>query len=256
MGKQLIVFIFFVILSTTADASVKYKLNYSRIKPGETVNYVANWGILTIGNASVSVDSRIFKINSVPCYKIDVQGKTNGIAKLFYVKDSWTSYVDTATIQTHKSSRSIREGSYQLDEQIDFDHLKNKATVKVYNKKTKVFEIKKIFDTPEKIRDVIAGFLVVRMIDFVNLKAGETFTINGFYEDEGYKIDVVYKGIETIKLRNKTYKCYKINPVMPKNKVFDGKNAVDVWLSCDEKQNIVRIKARMFVGSIIIDQTK
>jgi len=236
--------------------SVKYKLNYSRIKPGETINYTANWGILTIGSASVSVDSRIYKVGSTACYKIDVKGSTNGLAKLFYVRDSWTSYVDTATIQTHKSSRSIREGSYQLDEQIDFDHSNNKATVKVYNKKSKSFEIKKVYDTPENIRDVIAGFLVVRMIDLDKLKAGEVFTINGFYEDEGYKIDVVFRGLETIKVKNKTIKCYKINPIMPKNAVFDGKNAVDVWLSNDEKQNIVRIKARMFVGSVVIEQSK
>jgi len=256
MKIHLLVVSLLIFNCVTALSTVNYKLNYSRIKPGDNVNYVANWGLLTIGSASIKVDSRIFKIGNTPCYKIDVQGRTNGLAKLFYVRDTWTSYVDTATIQTHKSMRSIREGSYQLDEQIDFDHIKNKATVRTYNKKSKNFELKKIYDTPENIRDVIAGFMVVRMIELDRLKVGDLFTINGFYEDEGYKIEVVYRGTETIKVKNKSIKCYKINPIMPKNSVFDGKNAVDVWLSYDEKQNIVRIKARMFVGSIVIDQSK
>ena len=255
MSIRLLTFSLLILFSALAQSSVKYSLNYARIKPGENVNYTANWGILSIGTASVKVDSRVFRIGNTGCYKIDVQGRTNGLAKLFYVRDSWTSYVDTATIQTHKSSRSIREGSYQLDEQIDFDHINNKASVKTYNKKTKAFELKKIYDTPENIRDVLAGFMVVRMIELNKLKVGDLFTINGFYEDEGYKIDVIYRGIERIKVKNKTIRCYKVNPIMPKNSVFDGKNAVDVWLSNDDKQHIVRVKARMFVGSVVIDQS-
>ena len=52
---------------------------------------------------------------------------------------------------------------------------------------------------------------------------------------------------------NKYIKCNKLKPIVPKNAIFDGKNSIEVWLSNDEKQNIVRIKAKMFVGSVIVD---
>lgn len=244
----------FCSLSSFAVQNNNYRMEFSRIKPGEKYYYSAQWGILTIGSASIVVDNRIYRINNVPCMKIDVQGRTNGLAKLFYVRDQWTSYVDTSRIFTYKSSRSIREGNYKLDEIIDFDHDKQKAYVKTYNKTSKEFQLKKIYDTPENIRDVIAGFMIIRLVNLENFKTGDFFLINGFYEDEGYRINVQYAGKETIKINNKQIQCHKIRPIVPKNKVFDGQNSVEVWLTNDHKQHIVRIKARMFVGSIIINQ--
>ena len=254
--KHIKLLILYLLATSTSYASLysNYKMDYSRIKPGEKYFYTAHWGILTIGSASIVVDSRIYKIDNVPCMKIDVQGRTNGLAKLFYVRDQWTSYVDTSKIFTHKSTRSIREGSYKLDEIVDFDHNKQKAYVKVFNKTLKEFQLKKIYDTPENTRDVIAGFMVVRMINLENFKTGDYFSINGFYEDEGYRMNIQYAGKETIKVNNKQISCHKIRPVLPKNKVFDGQNSVEVWLSNDDKQHIVRVKARMFAGNIIINQ--
>lgn len=252
---RLITTLFFVLINFKLlfAANVAYELNYDRIKPGEKLYYTAQWGFLTIGTASTIVDNRLYKVGSTICYKIDVQGRTNGVAKLFYVRDKWTAYVDSAVILTHKSSRSIREGRYELDEMVDFDHQNKKATVKVYNKEQKAFVLKKVYDTPENIRDIVGGFMVVRMIELNKLAKNDIFTINGFYEDEGYKIDLVYHGIETIKLKNSLIKCYKIKPIVPKNGVFDGKNSVEVWLSADKYQKIIRIKAKMFVGSVIVD---
>jgi len=238
---------------SVSPSNTKYELNYSRIKPGEKLFYTAHWGFLNIGSASTIVDNKLYKIGSTICYKIDVEGRTNGLAKMFYVRDKWTAYVDSSNILTHKSSRSIREGRFTLDEMVEFDHDNKKATVKVFDKTKKQFQIKKIYDTPENIRDIVAGFMVVRMIELDRTKKGSVFTINGFYEDEGYKIDVVYHGIEIIKVNNKSIKCHKIKPIVPKNSIFDGQNSIEVWLSNDEKQNIIRIKAKMFVGSILFE---
>lgn len=253
MRSKVLLYSLLICSALNASVTTKYKLNYSRIQPGEKLYYTAQWGFLTIGSASTIVDNKLYKIGSTICYKIDVQGRTNGLAKLFYVRDKWSAYVDSSNILTHKSTRRIREGRYELDEQVDFDHVNKKATVRVYDKSKKQFQLKKIYDTPENIRDIVGGFMVVRMIELDNIKKGEIFTINGFYEDEGYKIDIVYHGLESIKVNNKMVKCHKMKPVVPKNSVFDGKNSIEVWLSNDEKQNIVRIKAKMFVGSVVVD---
>ena len=50
--------------------------------------------------------------------------------------------------------------------------------------------------------------------------------------------------------------CYRVKPVAPKNHVFDGPGAVNVWLSADKSKTIVRIRAKMFVGNIQIDLQK
>jgi hypothetical protein len=237
-------------------AQAKLKLDCKRVVPGETLNYKASWGFFTIGSASTRIDKTLYKVGSTICYKIDIAGQTNGLAKLFYVRDRWTSYIDTANITTHQSYRSIREGKYELDEQVHFDHSNKKAEVKVYNKRTKSFVLKQIYDTPENIRDVIAGFMVFRLVDLSKYKKGQVFTINGFYEDEGYKINVVFQGAEYIKTDLGKILCYKVKPIVPKNQVFDGQDAVDVWLSANKSKAIIRIRARMFVGNVLIDLQK
>ncbi|MDO9153657.1 MAG: DUF3108 domain-containing protein [Paludibacter sp.] len=234
-------------------SQTKLKLNSERVIPGETLHYSAYWEFFNIGSASTVIDHKIYRIGSNICYKIEVQGQTNGLAKLFYVRDKWTAYIDTVSITTHRSHRSIREGKYELDEIAYFDHLKKKATVKVFDKKTKKYELKKVYDTPENIRDVVAGFMVVRLIDLSRYSIGDTIPINGFYEDEGYKINVIYKGIENLNLKSSIIRCHKLKPVLPKNKVFDGQNSIDIWLSADKSQSIIRIKAKMFVGNIVVE---
>ena len=254
MAKRLV---FIVLLLGSIPLSVlpqgKLRVEGSRVVVGETLTYKASWGIFTIGSAVTKIDKQLFKIGTNVCYKIDIAGRTNGIANLFYVRDSWQSYIDTANVTTYRSSRSIREGKYEMDELIYFDQPNKKAEVKVWDKKSNSFVLKKIYDTPENIRDVVAGFMVFRLVDLSKYKKGEIFTVNGFYEDEGYKINVVYEGLEILKTEKGKVLCYKVKPIVPKNHVFDGRDAVDVWLSANKSKTIVRIRARMFVGNVMIE---
>ncbi len=232
------------------------KIDNQRVVYGEKTYYKASWGFFTIGSASTRIDMNLHHVGSSVCFKIDVAGQTNGLARLFYLHDSWTSYIDTATITTHESSRSIREGPYEMDERIHFDHRHKKAEVMVYDKKSKTYVLKKIYDTPENIRDVIAGFMVFRLVDMSKYRKGDVFTINGFYEDEGYHIQVVFLGEELLKTEYGKILCYRVNPLVPKNHVFSGKDAISVWLAADKSSSIIRIKAKMFVGNIVIDLKK
>lgn len=245
-----------ILVPVLGTGQSKLKIDTKNVVFGETLTYKASWGFLTIGNAETKIDRILYNVGSTPCFKIDITGHTNGLAKIFYIHDKWTSYIDTASISTRKSSRSIREGHYELDEVIHFDHSNKKAEVKVFDKKSKSFVLKKQYDTPENIRDVVAGFMVFRLVDLSKYRNGETFTINGFYEDEGYKIDVVYLGMETIKTDRGEIVCYKVKPIVPKNHVFNGRDAVNVWLSANKSKTIERIRVKLFVGNVQIDLQK
>ena len=72
----------------------------------------------------------------------------------------------------------------------------------IFSGVSKSYILKKIYDTPENIRDVVAGFVVFRLVDLSKYNKGDIFTINGFYEDEGYKINVLFQGKENSKTNN------------------------------------------------------
>lgn len=249
---------FFLLLTTlffidTSFARPALKIESNRVIAGENLNYKASWGFLTIGSASTRIDKTTYRIGSNDCYKIDIHGQTNGLAKLFNVNNKWTSYVDKKSITTYQSSRSIREGGFALDEQVRYDHKNKKAEVKVLDKESGTYKLKKVYDTSEDVRDIVAGFMVIRLIDLSKYRVGDTISVSGFYEDEAYTINVVNAGKEYLKTEIGKVQCYKLNPIVPKNKIFNGKNSIAIWYSTDKTQSIIRIRAKMFVGNILVD---
>ena len=211
LKKRYSIFILFVIFGSIT-AFGKPEPDGSRFRLGETLNYKAYWGFLNIGSATTKTDRKLYKTGANTCCKIQLAGETNGLAKLFYLQDRWVSYIDIHSVTTTRAFRSIREGKYRLDEYTTFDAIHQKAEVKVMDKVTRKFVLKKVYKTPENIRDVVAGFMLTRLLDFSGYTVGEKLSIEGFYYDTGYKIDVIYQGKEQIKTDRGKMWCYKVNP--------------------------------------------
>lgn len=249
---KIVVFIVLYISGMIVSIASGFNINSKRIVKGEELNYKARWGILTIGLATTKTDKRLYKIGSTICYKIDLKAQTNGLAKLFFLDDRWISYLETNSLDTYKSLRSIHEGKYRLEEIVDFDHKNNKAYLRKYEDNLNRYVLANIYETAN-MRDVIAGFICVRNIDYSNLRKGETLTIDGFYKDTGYKIQIIYLGKEIVRTEKGQINCYRIKPLVPKNKVFDGLDAVDIWLSADRTQKIMYAKAKLVLGVLELE---
>ncbi len=217
---------------------------------GEVIEYRVSFGIFTVGHATTKVDKKVFTINSRPCYKIDAFGSTSGlVAWLNKVDDQWGAYVDTAALVTHVSYRKIKEGRFRKDELVTFDHENKKAEVKLMNKKTGVYDEIKYYPVQENVRDIVAGFTYLRVIDYTKYKKGDTLAITGFFEDNSYVLKIIYDGKEKINTDVGKMICRRLIPIVPDNKLFDGENSITVWVSDDENQIPVKIQARMFIGS-------
>ena len=177
-------------------------------------------------------------------------GKTTGSFDFFLkVRDTWRSYIDTTSIVPQRFHRNIEEGKYKKKENIMFDHYQNLATV----------EDKKSTDTykvPDNVQDIVSGFYYLRTLNFDNRKNGEQIRIQGFFDDEVFDFTVTYRGKETVETKAGKIRAIKLVPKMPKNKLFDGEDAVTVYLSDDKNKVPVLIQAQMFVGSVKVNLSK
>jgi hypothetical protein len=217
---------------------------------GEILEYRVNFGFFTVGQASTVVEKKIFNINSRPCYKVDAYGETLGfVSWITKVNDQWGAYIDTSALVTHISYRKIKEGNYRKDEVITYDHDKLQAEVKVMNKETGIYGEPKFYKTPDNVRDMVGGFLYLRVIDFSKYKKGDTLAISGFFEDTPYNMKIIYSGKEKVKTKIGVVLCHKLIPVMPDNKIFDGENSITCWISDDGNRIPIKIQAKMFIGS-------
>jgi hypothetical protein len=223
---------------------------------GEVINFKMTVGIFTVGRGSVTIQPTYYTINDRECFKIDVHGKTSGMVDWFTdVDDQYGAYVDTGAIVPHQFYRFIREGKYKKDEWTNFDHANKKIEVKTLDNETGKLKDPVYFDAPAQVRDMIGGFFFLRSMDLTDIKENDTLSVKSFYEDEFYDFKIVYTGRQTIRVKAGKIRTMAFKPLMPKNKVFDGKNAVTVWLSDDKNRIPVKISTKMFIGHAGVELT-
>lgn len=247
--KYLAIFLAVLLGFGFAQESPKDTIRKSTISTGERLDYRMYLGIFTVGKGTTTVDPNYHTRNSKQCYKVDAFMQTLGIATwVSKVNDNWGAYVDTSELLTHESYRRISEGTYRLNELIVYDHNRDIAAVSVADKKTGKYGDPKIYNTPDKVRDIVAGFMYLRIIDFTKYKVKDTIAVSGFFEDKSYNFKIIYHGKETIKTDLGKIPCHKLIPIMPDNQLFRGENSVTAWISADGNQVPIKVDAKMFIG--------
>lgn len=218
-------------------------------QPGETLIYKISYGFLTVGEARIETSPTTHMLKNVSCYKVDITGRTTGAVGLVAkVDDKWGSYLDTKDLLPIKNYRIVRENSYKRDEVTFFDYKKKNVRYHRYDYEAGKFKDAQVFTFEKTVRDLIGGYYYLRQINYNSLSVGDTIHLAGFFEDEFYDFDILYKGREYVKTQFGKIAAIKLVPVMPNNKVFDGENSISLWLSDDENRIPLKAEANMFIG--------
>ena len=255
MNRMNIILISFLLLiflggNRPPDEVKTLDISHYPFQPGEKLSYKMNYSIFTIGKAEISINPIVYRVSGKKYYRVDVNGKTAGAAQLVStVNDNWGALLDTLNLLPVQSWRNIEEGRYRRREYVDYDHQKREINVRVLDNQTGRYKQPKTYKykiTP--MRDLLSGYMFLRMVDFTNLSTGDTISVEGFFEDTFYHFNILYEGIEKIKTKLGYIRAHKLVPVMPDNKIFAGENSITAWFSDDKAQIPLKIEARMFIG--------
>ncbi|HHP7241002.1 MAG TPA: DUF3108 domain-containing protein [Cyclobacteriaceae bacterium] len=220
----------------------------------EFLSYRAHLGFLNAGKGELTIGKNIEYVNGRPCYKIEVKGYTVGLANLFYdVEDYWGSYLDTTSILPMRFYRHISENKYRKHERVDFLHEEDSALVYRLDKQTKNVKEKVKFHIPQYCQDLVSGYYYFRTLDFDDYTPGDTVSIEGFFDDKIYDFKILYLGTDEVKTKLGKINALVFAPLMEKNKIFDGRNSIKLWLSNDKNRVPLKLKAKMFVGAVEMD---
>ncbi|NHE55832.1 DUF3108 domain-containing protein [Cyclobacterium plantarum] len=220
---------------------------------GEELTFNVSYFFINAAEAKMVISDQIHRIDGRPAYKIDVFGRTLSIFKLFYVKDNWGSYIDTAQIVPFRAYRHIEEGNYRKHEVIDFDHQNQNAEVKLYDRENKNLTKIEHFDIPNNVQDIVSGYYLLRTMDLTGLKKGDEVSIKGFFDKKNYNLKLTYEGMDEVSTEIGDFNTHVFSPTLPSNKLFRGKKPVKIWITADANRIPVKIKASMMVGSINMD---
>ena len=217
---------------------------------GETIKYTVHYGLINGGEATVETGGSLEHVNSRPCYKATVSGRTTGSFDFFLrIRDQWRAYIDTTSILPLRAQREIAEKNYRKKETIDFDHLRDMAEVVDHSHENARSTVKVANNTLE----LVSGFYYLRTINFDRMRVGDVVRMPGYFDGDNFVLDVVYKGRETVETKAGDVRTFKLVPKMPNNKLFRGENAISVFLSDDGNKIPVLFQAEMFVGTVKVD---
>lgn len=255
MKNNIIYTLLFILLSafTTQDSGLRSIKNNS-FTTGEELKYRVHYGFVNAGVATMKISDDLHTVNSRPCYKVDIYGKSVGVFDVFTkIRDNWGSYIDTAAILPQKAYRNIEEGKYRKYETTVFDQRRNNAEMIWLDKKTKKVKDKKTFATPSDVLDIVSGYYYMRTLDYSKYKKGDMVTLNAFFDEEVYNFKVRFSGREKLSTAVGEINTIILTPIIPENKLFNGENSVQVWISDDSNKIPLKIRANMFVGAVEID---
>lgn len=224
-------------------------INYG---PKESFEFRVHYGFITAGEAKVEVSDQYYLVNNKICMKATCTGRSSGSFDLVLrIRDTWTTYIDTASKVSLKSTRDIEEGRYRLKEVVQFNYPENKAVVD-WEKRDKKKGHEEYAITSD-LQDIVSGAYYLRVIDYEKLKPGDIIEVNSFFEDKMYELKIRYKGKESIKTDFGRINAIKLAPIMPENGLFEGENSIRLWLSDDKNRLPLKIQADMFVGAVEVD---
>ncbi|HVD99312.1 MAG TPA: DUF3108 domain-containing protein [Cytophagaceae bacterium] len=220
--------------------------------PKESFEFRVHYGFITAGEAKIEVSDQYYLVNDKICMKASCTGRSSGSFDLVLrIRDNWTTYIDTTTKVSQKSTRTIEEGKYRLKEVVQFNYDNNKAIVDWENRDKKKGHQE--FEISGNLQDIVSGAYYLRVIDYDKLKVGDILEVNSFFEDKLYKLRIRYKGKEQIKTDFGKINALKLAPIMPENGLFEGENSIRLWLSDDKNRLPLKIEADMFVGAVEVD---
>lgn len=243
---QTTLFAFFIFCSFCFISDSYRTIHNENFKVGERYEYKVKYSFVPIGLATIDVNEKIFTLNNRPCFRINFFGRTTGVTEVFKIRNTYLSYVDTAAIIPHKFIYSAREGNYKRDQTIVFNQLTGKAT------RTEK-EAKKTFDVPKNIQDVISGFYYLRTIDYRKFAVGQTTEAPLFFADELYQMKVKYRGKRVLKTDFGKINVLLLNPVLPPNSLFEGEEAIKIYVSDDKNKVPLLMEVELKVGSATME---
>lgn len=208
-------------------------------KSGEYLKYVLRYGWIEGGEASITINETVYNGNYV--YYAKCVARSTGISdNLFKVRDVYECYMKKETGLPIKAIRNIRESSYKYYDEMFF----NREAGTVVSQRSGVHKV------PPKIMDLVGAFYYARSTQFYNLKKEDIVTINTFFEDTIYPLEIRYKGLEKIKTRFGTFECLKFNPVVEPGRIFDTEDDLKIWVSNDKNFIPLLVQFDLMIGSL------
>jgi hypothetical protein len=217
-----------------------FSLNSQEFLPftvGEKIIYSVEYGFVNAGEATMEV-REIAEVDGVDCYHLISEQVTNPFFSMFFkIEDRFDSYIDTTNLVSIRYEKHIREGKYENDSVVRFDHDSLHA---IYPNDRRV-EIR------SSARDIIATIYYLRTLD---LQVGDTVFIENHTDGKNTLLGIPIVKRKEVKTPLGKFDALLAQPDMKEAKIFGSSKGLKVWFTDDEWKIPIKIESELSFGSI------
>jgi hypothetical protein len=225
-------------------------------KVGEKATYgiYFNLGFISMKAGKVHFEVGEAVVRGEDCYKLTVNGYTQGMFERFYVvRDTFTSYISKKTLQPVYYHDGKHEDSYwsystylytdngKADSlHVNFEYIKRKGTSKTE------------FNISKKACDLVATCYKIRNIDVASMSRGDVAAFSLLFEDIVYELGLKFTGKENVKLKDGSkYRASVFVPTLIKGDLFKNDEDLKVYVADDDNHYPVYVEASLKMGKAV-----
>lgn len=203
---------------------------------GEKLIFSVQYGLITAGEATLEIRN-IAEIDSIPCYRIVSDARTNSFFSKFYkVRDRYESYMDTTNLVSVRYEKHIREGDFKRDQVVEFDQRAHTATY-----------TDKVVPIAPRTHDVLSALYYVRTLP---LEVGQSISLANHTDGKNYPLVIKVHRRETVTVDAGTFDCLVVEPMLRGPGIFTQKGRLTVWLTNDKYKMPVMMKSKVVIGHV------
>ncbi len=218
---------------------------------GERLSFEVSYGFIIAAEAFMTISPVPFMYNSRETYEVnfDVNSRSSFDA-VYKVRDNYKTYIDVSGIFPWRFEQHIRENNYKRDFEATFIQ----ESLKVYTK-VNYLEDKSFTSKFEYVQDLISSLYYARTLDWNGKNTGDVVTINYFYKDNFYPLNIRFEGRETIDVSAGEFKTFILHPML-KEGFTDKTSDIFIYLSDDERKIPVKVKMKIVIGALVAELTQ
>lgn len=233
--------------ATAGEERVPKAARKVAFQAGEVLNYEISYGFAKGAEAKFGVRDTV--LDGVPVNHFWVAGWTTGLLDMLYpVYDVYRSYALKDSDMPLVAIRDVREQKYVDYKEDRYDWTSRSDSLLLVRENGEQHVL------PRGTMDLVSVFFYVRnRLSNTELHVGDEIAIPTFFNGEFYPLKIQYKGEEVVKTKFGRLRCYKFVPLVKVGDLFKSQDALMVWLTADENHIPVRVRFKLFLGSLSCD---
>ena len=204
---------------------------------GESLKFSIQYGPIKAGTAVLAVEG-VERVGERDCYRLASTAQSHAIFSAFYkVRDRVVSFVDVQKLLTRRTTKSLNEKDYHVEQAIDWDQEMGRLA----------YEDGSTIEFMPGARDVLGALYYVRTLP---LEVGASIPVPAHDNKKSYPLVINVLAAERIDTPVGRFDCLVVEPKLLSDGLFRRSGSLKVWVTNDEERLPVMMQSAVKVGAI------